>query len=52
LDRRREEDLLPATRGLASEGGGRKQLAKDAAYWQRVSDAMGRILTMSAESGS
>ena len=31
--------------------GGRKQLAKDAAYWQRLSDLMGRVLTMEAESG-
>src|ERR1700679_1064172 len=31
--------------------GGRKQLAKDAAYWQRLSDLMGRVLTMQAESG-
>ena len=28
---------------------GRKQLAKDAAYWQRLSDVMGRVLTMAAE---
>ena len=31
--------------------GGRKQLAKDAAYWNRLSDLMGRVLTMEAESG-
>src|ERR1700683_2927902 len=31
--------------------GGRKQLAKDTAYWQRLSDLMGRVLTMQAESG-
>jgi PadR family transcriptional regulator len=31
--------------------GGRKQLAKDAAYWQRLSDLMGRVLTMEAEGG-
>jgi PadR family transcriptional regulator PadR len=30
---------------------GKKQLAKDAAYWQRLSDMMGRVLTMDAESG-
>jgi PadR family transcriptional regulator PadR len=30
---------------------GKKQLAKDAAYWQRVSDLMGRVLTMEAEGG-
>jgi PadR family transcriptional regulator PadR len=29
--------------------GGRKQLAKDAAYWQRLSDLMGRVLTMDVE---
>jgi transcriptional regulator len=29
--------------------GGRKQLAKDAAYWQRLSTVMGRVLTMPAE---
>jgi len=29
--------------------GGRKQLAKDAAYWKRLSDLMGRVLTMEAE---
>lgn len=28
---------------------GRKQLAKDAAYWQRLSSAMGRVLAMPAE---
>src|SRR5260370_1925570 len=28
---------------------GRKQLVKDAAYWQRLSDLMGRVLTMEAE---
>ena len=28
---------------------GKKQLAKDAAYWQRLSDLMGRVLTMEAE---
>jgi transcriptional regulator len=27
---------------------GRKQLAKDAAYWARLSDLMGRVLTMAA----
>jgi PadR family transcriptional regulator PadR len=27
---------------------GKKQLAKDAAYWQRLSDLMGRVLTMEA----
>lgn len=30
---------------------GRKQLARDAAYWQRVSDLMGRVLTMESEGG-
>jgi len=30
---------------------GKKQLAKDAAYWQRLSDLMGRVLTMEAEGG-
>ena len=29
--------------------GGRKQLARDAAYWQRLSDVMTRMLAMSAE---
>jgi PadR family transcriptional regulator PadR len=28
---------------------GRKQLAKDAAYWQRLSTVMGRVLAMPAE---
>jgi PadR family transcriptional regulator, regulatory protein PadR len=28
---------------------GRKQLAEDAAYWQRLSDVMGRVLAMSGE---
>jgi len=27
---------------------GRKQLASDIAYWQRLSDVMGRVLAMSA----
>ena len=31
--------------------GGRKQLAKDAAYWQRLSDVMGRVLAMEVEGG-
>ena len=31
--------------------GGRKQLARDAEYWQRVSDLMGRVLTMESEGG-
>jgi PadR family transcriptional regulator, regulatory protein PadR len=31
--------------------GGRKQLVKDAAYWQRLSDLMGRVLTMESEGG-
>ncbi len=30
---------------------GRKQLAEDAAYWQQLSDVMGRLLAMSAEEG-
>ena len=30
---------------------GKKQLAKDAVYWQRLSDMMSRVLTMEAESG-
>jgi len=30
---------------------GRGQLAKDAAYWQRLSDVMGRVLAMPAEGG-
>jgi transcriptional regulator len=29
--------------------GGRKQLAEDAAYWQRLSDVMGRVLAMQGE---
>ncbi len=28
---------------------GRKQLAQDAAYWQRLSDVMGRVLAMPGE---
>ena len=28
---------------------GRKQLEKDAAYWQRLSDVMGRVLAISPE---
>jgi transcriptional regulator len=28
---------------------GRKQLAKDSAYWQRLSNAMGRVLSMPSE---
>jgi transcriptional regulator len=28
---------------------GRKQLAKDAAHWQRLSNVMGRVLSMPAE---
>ena len=28
---------------------GRKQLAKDAAYWQRLSNVIGRVLAMPAE---
>jgi PadR family transcriptional regulator PadR len=31
---------------------GKKQLAKDAAYWQRLSDLMGRMLTMDGEGGA
>jgi transcriptional regulator len=30
---------------------GRKQLAKDAVYWQRLSMVMGRVLAMDAEGG-
>ena len=30
---------------------GRKQLAEDAAYWQRLSEVMGRLLSMSEEGG-
>jgi PadR family transcriptional regulator, regulatory protein PadR len=30
---------------------GKKQLAKDAAYWQRLSDMMGRVLTMGSSGG-
>ena len=30
---------------------GRKQLAKDAPYWQRLSDVMGRVLTMEPDGG-
>ena len=30
---------------------GRKQLTKDAAYWQRLSDVMGRVLAISSEGG-
>jgi len=30
---------------------GRKQLANDAAYWQRLSDVMGRVLAWQAEGG-
>ena len=30
---------------------GRKQLEKDAKYWQRLSDVMGRVLAMPAECG-
>jgi transcriptional regulator len=29
---------------------GRKQLAEDAAYWQRLSEVMGRVLAMEEES--
>jgi PadR family transcriptional regulator PadR len=31
---------------------GRKQLAKDAAYWARLTDLMGRVLTMDREGGA
>jgi PadR family transcriptional regulator, regulatory protein PadR len=30
---------------------GRKQLAQDTAYWQRLSGAMGRVLAMQGEGG-
>ena len=30
---------------------GRKQLAQDTAYWQRLSGVMGRVLTMQSEGG-
>ena len=30
---------------------GRKQLAKDTAYWERLSDVMGRVLSMQREGG-
>jgi PadR family transcriptional regulator len=30
---------------------GRKQLAKDAAYWERLSTVMGRVLAFEAEGG-
>jgi PadR family transcriptional regulator, regulatory protein PadR len=30
---------------------GRKQMAEDTAYWQRLSDVMGRVLTMGDERG-
>ena len=30
---------------------GRKQLTEDAAYWQRLSDVMGRVLAMEDEGG-
>ncbi len=30
---------------------GRKQLAEDAAHWQRLSNVMGRVLAMQAEGG-
>ena len=29
---------------------GKKQLVRDAAYWQRLTDVMGRVLTMEPES--
>ena len=32
-------------------GHGRKQLAKDAAYWERLSAVMGRVLALEAEGG-
>jgi transcriptional regulator len=31
---------------------GRKQLARDAAYWQRLSDVMGRMLAMGEDGGA
>jgi transcriptional regulator len=30
---------------------GRKQLSRDTAYWQRISELMGRVLAMQAEGG-
>jgi transcriptional regulator len=30
---------------------GRKQLTQDAAYWQRLTDVMGRVLAMQGEGG-
>ena len=30
---------------------GRKQLAQDAAYWQRLTEVMGRVLAMQTEGG-
>ncbi|HEY9126679.1 MAG TPA: PadR family transcriptional regulator [Acidobacteriaceae bacterium] len=30
---------------------GKKQLSRDTAYWQRLSDVMGRVLTMEPEGG-
>jgi hypothetical protein len=31
---------------------GRKQLSEDAAYWQRLSSVMGRVLAMQEEGGN
>jgi len=31
---------------------GRKQLVEDAAYWQRLSNVMGRVLAMQSEGGN
>ena len=31
---------------------GRKQLAKDAAHWERLSNVMGRVMAMSGEGGN
>ena len=31
---------------------GRKQLAEDAVYWQRLSNVMGRVLAMQSEGGN
>lgn len=38
-------------RFYAITGSGRKQLAKDAAHWRRLTDVMGRVLAMPAEAG-
>jgi PadR family transcriptional regulator PadR len=51
IARRIEQDNNRKAKFYSITRAGQKQLAKDAAYWQRLSAVMGRVLSLQGQGG-